>query len=297
MRNIGFIGLGVMGEPMCRHLLNKMDGTSVLIADLNPAPLERLAALGASVQPNLQAVFDAADTVFLSLPSGVQVEQVVAESGWLSSPLMNGQSSRTLVDLGTTPVALTRQLAQSLADNNVDYMDAPVARTRQAAEQGTLAIMAGGPDSVFEQVAPLLRLFASDVMHCGGHGSGQVVKILNNMVLFQTVMGLSEALAVGEAAGVPGQKLFEALSNGSADSFALRNHGMKALLPGSFPEQAFSTQYANKDLDYALQLAEAGGFRLQGARTVQRLFASAIEQGFGDNYWPVIGKVVERDPD
>ncbi len=294
MQTIGFIGLGVMGEPMCRHLIEKGEALKVLIADLDTAPLQRLAAHGAQVQSGVRAVFDGAEIVFLSLPSGAQVEQVVEASGWLDSQAAAGLSSRTLVDLGTTPVAMTRDLADQLAQNGVDFMDAPVARTRQAAEQGTLAIMAGGPDSIFERVAPWLRLFASDVMHCGGHGSGQVVKILNNMVLFQTVVGLSEALAVGEAAGVSGQKLFDALSNGSADSFALRNHGMKALLPDTFPLQAFSTRYANKDLDYALKLAEAGGFRLQGAETVQKMFASAIEQGFGDHYWPVIGRVVER---
>jgi 3-hydroxyisobutyrate dehydrogenase-like beta-hydroxyacid dehydrogenase len=293
MQTIGFIGLGVMGEPMCRHLLQKGKDATVLIADLDPAPLQRLADCGAQALPNVRAVFDAADMVFMSLPSGKQVEQVVKDSGWLDAEAAD-RAACTLVDLGTTPVDLTRELAQQLSANGIDYMDAPVARTRQAAEQGTLAIMAGGSESVYERVAPWLRLFASDVMHCGGHGSGQVVKILNNMVLFQTVMGLSEALAVGEAAGVSGQTLFNALANGSADSFALRNHGMKALLPDTFPLQAFSTQYANKDLDYALQLAEAGGYRLQGAETVQRLFATATEQGFGDHYWPVIGRVVER---
>lgn len=293
MQTIGFIGLGVMGEPMCRHLLEKTPDAQVLIADLNDAPLQRLAALGARVQANVRQVFDAADIVFLSLPSGAHVEQVVAESGWLDTALP--AHSRTLVDLGTTPVEMARQLAVRLAQNSVDFLDAPVARTRQAAEQGTLAIMVGGPDDVFARLSPLLHKFASDVMHCGGHGCGQVVKILNNMVLFQTVVGLSEALAVGQAAGVDGAQLFKALSNGSADSFALRNHGEKALLADSFPLQAFSTRYANKDLDYALQLAEDGGFDLQGAKTVQRMFSSAIENGYGDHYWPVIGKLVGRD--
>jgi hypothetical protein len=94
---------------------------------------------------------------------------------------------------------------------------------------------------------------ASEVTHCGEAGAGQAVKILNNMVLFQTVVGLAEALCIARANGVDGKILFETLTKGSADSFGLRNHGMKAMLPGVFPQRAFSTNYALKDLVYAIR--------------------------------------------
>lgn len=292
MQTIGFIGLGVMGEPMCRHLLQKLEPAShqIFIADLAAEPLQRLQVQGAQVMSSAREVFDRAQIVFLSLPGGPQVQSVVAESGWLSGQ----HSGAVLVDLGTTPVDQTRAMAQQLADCGVAFMDAPVARTRQAAEQGNLAIMAGASDEVFAQIQPLLQTFASDVVHCGGHGCGQVVKILNNMVLFQTVLGLAEAVTIGGAAGVPAERLLDALSNGSADSFALRNHGLKALLPDHYPQQAFSTRYADKDLSYALQLAASNGVELRGAELVRDIFAQAIADGHGDNYWPVIKKVVER---
>src|SRR5438093_680423 len=97
---------------------------------------------------------------------------------------------------------------------------------------------------------PLARCFATDVTHCGEVGAGQVTKILNNMVLFETVNALAEAVAVAKHNGVDPKLLLDTLSKGSADSFALRNHGMKAIVPGHFPERAFSTEYALKDLSY-----------------------------------------------
>ena len=117
-----------------------------------------------------------------------------------------------------------------------------------------------------------LRCFASDVLHCGGVGCGQVAKLMNNMVLFEIGGAIAEALAIGRHSGVEPEVLLEALSNGSADSFALRNHGRNAMLPGSYPERAFSTRYALKDLEYALALAAQAGIDAPGARLVRERF-------------------------
>ena len=107
----------------------------------------------------------------------------------------------------------------------------------------------------------MIRCFATDVTHCGEVGAGQVTKILNNMVLFETVNALAEAVAVAKHNGVDPKLLLDTLSKGSADSFALRNHGLKAIVPGVFPERAFSTEYALKDLSYALELARDAGLQ------------------------------------
>ena len=230
----------------------------------------------------------------MSLPGGKQVEEVCNAANGVFAHVKSGA---TIIDLSTTPVDLTRSLAEKFASKSVTFMDAPVARTRQAAEQGTLAISVGGAEETFTRIEPILRCFATDITYCGGSGSGQMVKILNNMILFQTVSALAEALTVARKSGMDGEILFKALSNGSADSFALRNHGMKALLPGSFPEQAFSTLYATKDLDYALDLAKSAGVTLPGAENVRQLFEKAADQGYGDNYWPVILKVLDSQQD
>ncbi|MDP7539476.1 MAG: NAD(P)-dependent oxidoreductase [Alphaproteobacteria bacterium] len=284
---LGFIGLGVMGGPMCRNLVTK-SGLPVIAYDIRQEPLDRLAEAGARAVAGIAEVAAEADVIFLSLPGHAELEAV-------SSELLSAARRRSVVvDTSTVPVALTRDMAARFAKQGVDYADAPVARTRAAAEAGTLAVMVGAKDAVLARIRPHLACFASDISHCGGIGAGQVGKLMNNMVLFQSVVALSEALTIARRAGVDGERLFETLSTGSADSFALRNHGMKALMPGDFPERAFSARYALEDLRYAMQLAADGGVAVPGAETAARMLEAAIAAGHGDEYHPTILNVVEK---
>ena len=285
---IGFIGLGVMGEPMCRNIATR-SGRPVVAYDMSSAPLARLEAHGVAAAGSAAAVMRAADIVMLCLPGGPPLEAVCRSPSGLLATARPGQ---VVVDHGTSPVALTRTLAAEFAALGVAYADAPIARTRAAAEAGTLSITVGADPTTLAAIRPILACCAEEITHCGPVGAGQVVKQMNNMVLFQTVAAISEALAVARAAGVDGAVLFDALSKGSADSFALRNHGMKAVLPESFPERAFSTEYALKDLAYALDLARESGITLPGANVARDYLARAAEQGFGKLYWPVIAKTV-----
>ncbi|MDH3318771.1 MAG: NAD(P)-dependent oxidoreductase [Betaproteobacteria bacterium] len=286
--SIGFIGTGVMGEPMCGNLAAK-SGKRVLAWDPQRAPLERLRAQGVAVAASSAEVAAQASILFVCLPGGTQLESL-CETALLPA----ARAGLTVVDLGTSGVGRTRALARRFAERSADYADAPIARTRAAAQQGTLAISVGATPEVFARIRPLLACLGTDITHCGGVGSGQVVKILNNMVLFQTVNALAEALALGRRAGVDPALLFDALSKGSADSFALRNHGMKAMLPGAYPERAFSVEYAAKDNGYALELGREAGVRLRGAETVAAVLEEARAAGFGGAYYPVIAKVVDR---
>lgn len=287
-RTIGFIGTGVMGEPMCRNLARRA-GVPIIAYDRSPAPLQRLAAHGVKAAASLAELTDAADVILMVLPSGKHVEAVCDGSGGLVALMRRGQ---TLVDLGTSPVSLARRLAADLAAKGCAFADAPIARTRQAAEDGTLSIMVGADPATFATLQPLLALMGSEVTHCGPVGSGQIVKIMNNMVLIETVVALAEALGVARANGLDGRVLFETLAKGSGDSFALRNHGMKAMLPGVYPDQAFSTEYALKDLEYAFDLARDAGLKLDGAEVARAKLKAAIAAGFGHLYWPVIAKVI-----
>lgn len=285
---IGFIGLGVMGEPMCRHLVQK-SGCPVIAFDLDEQALARLVALGARPAVSARDVAEHTEVVLLSLPSGEVVERVVGES---MLPVL--RAGQTIVDLSTSAVDTTRALAARVAERGAAFCDAPVARTRAAAEKGDLSVMVGAQTADFERIRPLLATFASEITLCGGIGCGQIAKILNNMVLFETVVALSEAIAIAERAGMDRAVLFETLTKGSADSFALRNHGLKAVLPGEFPARAFSVEYARKDLGYALKLAAQVGVDAQGARNVDALYQRAIDAGFGELYHPVIARLFER---
>ena len=286
-RPLGFIGLGVMGEPMCRNLA-LCSGRSVIAFDQDSAPLNRLAKIGVLAAKTVQEV-GAAEIVFLSLPHGDAVSAVCLGKEGL---LLQLDAGSTLVDLGTSPVALTREIALLAMERSVAFADAPVARTRAAAEAGTLSIMVGAAASIYTRLEPLLRHMGEDITHCGDVGAGQTVKIMNNMVLFQTVSALAEALHIARRSGVDPQVLFETLAKGSADSFALRNHGMKALLPEIFPTLAFSARYALKDNDYALALAEVAGVKAEGAELVARRLQETIDAGYGDDYFPVLSRLL-----
>lgn len=290
--SIGFIGLGVMGEPICRNLARK-SGRPVIGFDPADAPLQRLAGVGVTRAVSLAALAEQSSVIFLALPSGRHVEAICDGPEGL---LAHATTQHTIVDLGTSAVDLTRALAGRFAAKGAGYVDAPIARTRQAAEDGTLSVMVGADQSAFAKLKPLIETFATDITHCGPVGSGQVVKILNNMVLMQTVVALAEALEAAKRTGLDGRLLFETLMKGSADSFALRNHGMKAMLVDAFPERAFSTQYARKDLGYALDLARSVNIRMEGAELADRLLAAAADRGFGDLYWPVVSRVIAGSP-
>ncbi|MDQ8727116.1 NAD(P)-dependent oxidoreductase [Bradyrhizobium sp. LHD-71] len=287
---IGFIGLGVMGEPICRNLLKK-SGRPVVAFDLSPEPLARLRGEGAAVAGSIAELMTQSELVFYCLPSGKHVRGLFENKGGI---LENACAGQVIVDLGTSPVGLTRELAEKLEARGASFADAPIARTREAAINGTLSVMVGASPALFARIEPLIRCFATEVTNCGGVGAGQVTKILNNMVLFQTVNALAEAAAIARRSGVEPKLLFETLAKGSADSFALRNHGLKAVIPGEFPERAFSTEYALKDLSYALDLARDVALSAPGAELAGSVLQEAIDNGFGAAYWPVIAKVVDR---
>jgi 3-hydroxyisobutyrate dehydrogenase len=285
---IGFIGLGVMGEPICRNLVRK-SGKRVIAFDLSPEPLARLKSDGADISASVADVVAGCGILFLCLPSATHVRAVFEGEGILK----NIQQGQIVIDLGTSSVSQTRDFANQLQARGAAWADAPIARTRQAAQDGTLSVMVGSSPELYAAIEPLIRCFATDVTHCGDTGAGQVTKILNNMVLFETVNALAEAVAVAKRNGVDPALLLDTLSKGSADSFALRNHGLKAIVPGNFPERAFSTEYALKDLSYALELAGNAGIKLRGAELIGQVLQEAIDAGSGGAYFPVIAKLLD----
>ncbi len=282
---LGFIGLGVMGEPMCGHLARRF-GRPVLAFDLRPEPLERLAADG--VRPaTLAGIAAGCDLILLSLPDGKAVASVIAD---LSPALSAGQC---IVDTSTSSVALTREIGASLAARGIGFADAPVARTREAAARGELSIMVGASDAVFAHVRPVLETMGTDVTQCGPVGCGQVVKILNNMLVFQHTAALAEAMAIGRRNGVPPEVLLPTIAKGSGDSFVLRSHGMKSMLPRDFPERAFSTRYAIKDLSYALEMAAEAGLPVPAAELTMQRLRQSEEAGNADAYHPAVLRVID----
>ena len=245
--------------------------------DLSPEPLARLRTQGAAIAGCVADVVGNSDIVLLCLPSARHARAVFEGDGILKHIRAGPGRGRSRNLIGQQ----TRDFAAQLQAKGAYWADAPIARTRQAAQDGTLSVMVGASPELFAAIEPLIRCFATDVTRCGGTGAGQVTKILNNMVLFQTVNALAEAVAVAKRNGVDPALLLDTLSKGSADSFALRNQGLKAIVPGNFPERAFSTEYALKDLSYALELADDAGIRIRGAELIGQVLQEAIDAGSG----------------
>jgi hypothetical protein len=221
------------------------------------------------------------------MPSGVQLSAVC------EGLMPHMRAGQTIVDTTTAPVALTKEIAAEFKAKGIDYADAPIARTRQAARDGTLAVMVGAEPAVFERIQPLIACYANDITLCGDVGSGQVVKILNNMIVAETVNAVAEALTIGRRAGLDDALLLDTLTKGSADSFVLRNHGVKAMLSGVFPLRAFSINYMIKDMKYAVDLAEETGVEIKSARTTIEILEEAAKGPLAEAYWPALLAVID----
>lgn len=287
---LGFIGVGVMGEKMCRNLARK-SGRTVVAFDRDTAPLGRLAKHGVEAAGFAAEVIERAEIVFLSLPGEPQVRDVVLGDGGL---LAHAAAGRIIVDCSTCPVRLAQEIAAAAGAKGVKFLDAPVARGVTAAENGTLNFMVGGAREDFDAALPYIECMGGDITLCGPSGAGQAVKLMNNMILVQTVQAIAEALKVAQKSGaVDGKVLFETLTMGSADSFALRNHGVKSMLPDLHPTGTFPVRYIMKDLSYALELAESCGVRMTGAEAAMDLLKRADAMNFGDRYFTVLIEALE----
>jgi 3-hydroxyisobutyrate dehydrogenase-like beta-hydroxyacid dehydrogenase len=287
---LGFVGVGVMGEKMCRNMAQK-SGKPVLAFDQNKAPLQRLSEFGVESATGLSDVMLRSDMVFLSLPGEPQVREVVLGAGGL---LDSAKAGQTIVDCSTCPVHLAQEIAEKAKSKGVNFLDAPVSRGTTAAENGTLNFMVGGDEASFNAAKPFIETMGVDIILCGGPGAGQAVKLMNNMIVVQTVRAIAEALKVAQESGaVDGKVLFETLTTGSADSFVLRNHGLKSMLPGTHPPQTFPVKYIMKDLGYAIDLAKSCGVKMTGAETTMDLLKRAESMEFGDRYYTILIEALE----
>ena len=288
---IGFIGLGVMGAPMCRNMALKHTG-EVIAFDMNPEAFQALEGTRARRAATPAEVAAQADVVFLSLPGGPQVAQVCVGPQGLGT---GARRPSVIVDLSTTTVASARDVAAQLAEVGIAFADAPVARTREAAQRGELSIMVGASAALFARIEPLLGHIASDVTHCGEVGCGNVVKLVNNALVFEHTMALAEMMVIGERAGVQPAVLLDAVSKGSGDSFVLRNHGRKAMLPRAFPDRSFSPEYVLKDIGCLLELASQVGTAAHVTELAQRYYAATASQGWSGRYFPAVIELIDRN--
>ncbi len=289
---------GVMGEPMCRNLARK-SGRRILAFDRAPEPLARLREHGVVAARTLADLGGCA-VIFMALPSGRHVEAVCDGADGLLAAVRPG-TSWWISDLARGPDAHPRgslRRAGGPLRRCADRTDAA------GAEDGTLSIMVGASGPDFDELRPLLGALATDITHCGPVGSGQIVKILNNMVLVETVAALSEALTLARRAGPTGRCCSKRCRRArpTASPAQPRDEGRAAW---GLPERAFSTEYARKDLSYALALGRELGVDVPGATLADDLLRRASEAGYAismagaqpDRFRPPAGLGPGREPE
>jgi 3-hydroxyisobutyrate dehydrogenase len=277
MAQIGFIGLGNMGLPMARNLLKA--GHIVTGYDLSNAATERFAVAGGIAATALEMACLNAEVIITMLPAGIDVREVYLKKGGV---LASAEANALLIDASTVEVETARALAGAATMNGFAMVDAPVSGGVAGAEAGTLTFMVGGSDAAFERAKPILESMGRTIVHAGGVGHGQAVKICNNMILGVSMIAVSEAFVLAEKLGIDPQKLFDIASKASGQCWAMTSY---CPVPGPVPtspanrgyQPGFTAAMMLKDLRLAQEAAAAAG-----AKAPMGAGAAALYQMFVD---------------
>jgi 3-hydroxyisobutyrate dehydrogenase len=286
---VGFVGLGVMGLPMARHLVNA--GHRVTVASRSPGPVETAVGYGAVDGGSAAGVAAASDVVVLCVPSSPDVASVVAS---MAGSLRPGS---VVVDCSTIDPEVEREQHAVVADAGARYLDAPVSGGSVGAENGTLTLMVGGDPDVLDEVRPVLAAFAKRVVHVGGPGMGQVVKLCNNLIYAAQMQATAEAFTLANRSGVDLRSLLDVLLHSTGDCTAVRTRvpfeGVQPDAPASNDwKPGFMADLMAKDLDLALAYAASVEVDLASTRVVRATLREAQEAGYGREDFSAIGKVV-----
>jgi 3-hydroxyisobutyrate dehydrogenase len=286
---IGFIGLGAMGLPMTGHLLAA--GHDVTVASRSRGPIDAAVALGAHDGGAPRQVAEAAELIIVCVPSSPQVVEVV--DGMLAA-LGEG---KTVVDCSTIDPDVERDQHVRVAATGARYLDAPLSGGTSGARNGVLTLMVGGDATTLEDVTPALSAFAALIVHVGGPGMGQVVKLCNNLIYAAQMTATAEATALAVKSGVDMHKLFEVLTHATGDCTAVRTRlpvaGVVPDSPASHGwEPGFMTDLMAKDLDLALAYAAAARVPMATTATARQMLTAAQEAGYGREDFSAVAKVV-----
>ena len=246
---LGFIGVGNIGTPMCRHLVEA--GHEVLVYDVHSSNLARMVSLGAEAAESPRAVAQVCNVVFSSLPGPREIEQVALGANGIIAAARPGL---IYIDLSTNSPSVAQRICATLAAQGVTMLDAPVSGGVVGAERGTLAVMVGGDAQAFALCKPLLQHIGAQVFHVGAVGSGCVVKLVNNMLAFVNATAAYEGMLLGVKAGVDPQMIYDIVQASSGESWAMKAFPDK-IFAGDFTP-GFMIDLAHKDLRLALELGD-----------------------------------------
>jgi 2-hydroxy-3-oxopropionate reductase len=275
MSKIGFIGLGIMGKPMLRNL--RKAGHELVAYDVVAASVDAVVSEGIERGVSCKDVAARTDVVITMLPDGPEVEQAVLGPGGV---LEGAHKGLILVDMSSISPLVSQKLAAACAGKGVAFLDAPVSGGEPKAIDGTLAIMVGSEQAIFDKVLPLLQLMGSSVVLTGGVGAGNVTKLANQIIVACNIAAMSEALVLADRCGVDSEVVFNAIKGGLAGS-AVLNAKAPMVIARNF-KPGFRIRLHQKDLRNALLTAESKKVALPLTSLVQQMLIALMNRGSGD---------------
>ena len=282
---IAFIGTGLMGYPMAKNLINKKINLKVFSRTLEKAkPLEKL---GAIIANSLGEAVKEADIVITMLTDDNAVEKVLGNQEFLN----NLKNPSTVIDMSSIKPKIAIQYGKLLKDRNIHFLDAPVSGGTIGAEEGSLAIMVGGDQNVFDGAFDTLKIMGNPTL-VGPIGSGQVSKLANQIIVGVTIGAVAEAITLCEKAGVDANKFIKALSGGFADGKILQNHGKRMIDKDFSPKGKVSTHL--KDMNNILECAGDFNTKLPISNLIKEMFKSLADQGNDNDDHSALYKEIEN---
>jgi 3-hydroxyisobutyrate dehydrogenase-like beta-hydroxyacid dehydrogenase len=289
VKRIGFIGLGAMGTPMARRLVDS--GFQLAVFDRLAERTHSLVEFGARGADSPRDACQDAEALIIMVMTASQVEDVLFGDNGVAEALA---PRAVVVVMSTIGPDAVRELAERLTAQELRVVDAPVSGGVARAEQGNLLIMAGGQRDLFEELRPVLEAMGSSVVHCGESvGDGQAVKMVNQLLVGVHLAVAGEALSYAAALGLDPRFVFETVQKGAANSFMLENRGER-MLSGEFTLTESALSILIKDVDLALKAAEAQGFYAPLASSAHQLYQKASSLGFGGEEDAGIVRVFEQ---
>jgi len=272
---VGFIGLGIMGSAMAMNIHKK--GFSLIVYNRTRSKAEPFAKLGVPVANSPREVAEKSDVVIDMVTDAPDVEEVLFGRDGV---VYGAHPGLIVIDMSTNSPEYARYFAKRLAEYGIEFLDAPVTGGDVGARQGTLTIMVGGKREIFERVRPVLEAMGKTIIYAGDVGNGQMLKLLNQIVVGIDMLAVAEAMALAKKAGIDMDKLFTVLSTGAANSFTVQYY-MPKMMKSDY-EPGFRAAHLKKDLRYALETANKLGVPLPGTAITLELYNALVTKGLGD---------------
>ena len=285
MKNIGFIGIGLMGFPMAKNLLKS--GYNLKAYNRSQDKADRLKEFGAEISTSIKSVVTNSDVVIAMLTDDAAVEKVMGSDEFIS----NIKESATVIDMSSVNPVITKKYAEILKEKNINYLDAPVSGGTIGAEEASLAIMVGGDEKTFKECYDLLKILGNPTL-VGPVTSGQISKLANQIIVGVTIGAVAEAVTLCEKSGTNPSKMIEALSGGWADSKILQTHGKRMIGKDFSPKGKTTTQL--KDMTNIINAGKAVDTHLPISSLIKEMYKDLVADGHGNTDHSSLYNAIEK---